>query len=355
MDPTFSPPEIEPTDPDEMYYSSPENEENLLPVLVHLKDDAGNAIADNVVITATTILGSLWNSTSPLNDSDDTYAGRLCERSKRHHSYFPPPYFTAERIICNNNTGFPKGDVQNTTYDGVARFERLLNTQRTDAVRRLYFVAEYNNTILTTFSHPFTVYPSGAKLEMVSPSQIPDTYVNHPMTIVVQTMMADDPVSPTSYSALTIGRHSVLTVDLTVSWDRKHFAALFKPGYVYHFHSLISTEVILGGSDVSENAKEDLRIRKRCINGSATFEDVRILTEATDVHLNITQSQPHYPWTRVPFEYNDVLVMDGIANVLNLSYSQNGGVFVTNGFNVSGKLIHLKRPTHGISHSVFCN
>ena len=330
MHPDYSPPAVEPTDPVDMIYTSPANEEALLPYMVLLKNDSGHLINDNIVVTATTIAEG---------GGPDSYTGTLCRRSKRHYSFWPPIYYDDERIVCLSNTSYPLGYTQNVTYDGVARFEHLLHTMPSDGVRRqVLFTAEYNGIMINVTSNPITVHPEGAKLEIVQPTNFNDVYVNEPQTVVVQTMM-EDSSSPTGYSALTVGRHSQLHVDLTISFDSKVYASLVEPGYSFHFQTLVSSSYLLGGKDVTTNAKEDLRIRKRCISGMATFEDVRILTVGSDVHLNITQTQPYWPWVRVPFHYQDVLEFPvaWYFNQLNLSATHSPAVAVSNGFDVLGQ------------------
>lgn len=329
MHPDYSPPAVEPTDPVDMVYTSPANEGALLPYMVLLKNDSGHLINDNIVVTATTI---------PEGNGPDSYNGSLCRRSKRHYSYWPPQWFDDERIVCLSNASYPLGYMQNVTYDGVARFEHLLHTKLSDGVRRqVLFTAEYNGITINVTSNPITVHPEGAKLEIIQPTNFTDVYVNEPQTVVVQTMM-ENASSPTGFSPLTVGRHSQLHADLTISYDSKVYASIVEPGYSFIFQTLVSTSYLLGGKDVTLNAKEDLRIRKRCISGMATFEDVRILTEAPNVHLNITQTQPYWPWVRVPFYYQDVLEFPVVVyfNQLNLSATYSPAVAVSNGFNVLG-------------------
>ena len=327
--PDFSPPAVEPTDPVDMVYTSPANERALLPYMVLLKNDSGALISDNIVVTATTI---------PEGNGSDSYDGSLCRRSQRHYAIWPPVYYDAERIICLSNATYPLGYVQNTTYDGVARFQNLLHTKPTEGTRRqVLFTAEYNGATINVATNPITVHPEGAKLEIVQPANFSDVYVNEPQTVVVQTMM-ENASSPTGYSLLTVGRHSQLHVDLTISYDSKQYARVVAPGYGFHFQSLVSTSYILGGKDVTLNAKEDLRIRKRCVAGMATFEDVRILTLGVSVHLNITQTQPYWPWVRVPFYYGDVLEFPSVySSQVNLSASYSPAVAVSNGFSVLGQ------------------
>lgn len=330
MHPDYSPPAVEPTDPVDMVYTSPANEGALLPYMVRLKNDSGHLINDNIVVTATTI---------PEGNSPDSYNGLLCRRSKRHYSYWPPQWYDDERIVCLSNVSYPLGYTQNVTYDGVARFEHLLHTKLSDGVRRqVLFTAEYNGITINVTSNPITVHPEGAKLEIVQPTNFTDVYVNEPQTVVVQTMM-ENASSPTGFSPLTVGRHSQLHADLTISYDSKVYASIVEPGYSFIFQTLVSTSYLLGGRDVTLNAKEDLRIRKQCISGMATFEDVRILTEASNVHLNITQTQPYWPWIRVPFHYQDVLdfPVTPYLNQLNLSFTSSPAVAVSNGFNVLGQ------------------
>lgn len=327
--PDYSPPAVEPTDPVDMVYTSPANERALLPYMVLLKTDSGELINDNIVVTATT---------APEVNGTGSYNGSLCRRSKRHYSIWPPVYYDAERIVCLSNATYPLGYVQNVTYDGVARFENLLHTQPTHgARRRVMFIAEYNGSTITALTNPITVHPEGATLEIVYPTNFSDVYVNEPQMVVVQTMM-ENASSLTGYSPLTVGRHSQLHVDLTISYDSKQYARVVAPGYGFHFQSLVSSSYQLGGRDVTLNAKEDLRIRKRCVAGMATFEDVRILTLGVDVHLNITQTQPYWPWVRVPFYYGDVLEFPLVYfSQVNLSASYSPAVAVSNGFDVLGQ------------------
>lgn len=173
-----------------------------------------------------------------------------------------------------------------------------------------------------------------AKLEIISAPQ-GNVYVNEPMTFTVQTM-AEDPSSPGTYINLTSGRHSALYVDLGIAWDTKEFYVYY--GSDVNFNELYTTTHILGGSDVSENGNFDLTIRKRCSSGTATFSDVRILTEATNIHLNFTQTLPYYPWERWPADYNDTVNVTSYYTFFTLSDGTvPPGVALTPAFNVTGK------------------
>ena len=59
-----------------------------------------------------------------------------------------------------------------------------------------------------------------------------------------------------------------------------------------------------------QNRYGDLVILKQCSGGTATFMDVRIMTEAMDIQLNFTQTIPYHPWKRWPPVYNDSWVLD---------------------------------------------
>ena len=72
-----------------------------------------------------------------------------------------------------------------------------------------------------------------------------------------------------------------------------------------NIHKVLDTDVTLGGTGVIENAKFDLMIRKRAMNGEAIFQGVRILDVMDFVQLNFTQTLPFFPWERRPFGYNE--------------------------------------------------
>lgn len=159
--------------------------------------------------------------------------------------------------------------------------------------------------------------------------------VNHPMTFTVKTI-AEDPSNPGTYIDLTTGRHSILNIDLTISWDSKKFYLYFPANF--NVNELFSSSYMLGGADVMENGRFDRVIRKRAVGGVATFTDVRITTEATDIRLNFTQTQSNFPWERRPSVYDPPRLgeVDGV-NVIWTLYNEttSGAVLLTPSFNVS--------------------
>lgn len=102
---------------------------------------------------------------------------------------------------------------------------------------------------------------------------------------------------------LTYGTDATLHIDLGVAWYWKYFFS--KPGSVYR--GVSSPLLTLAGKDVFETAQGDLIIRQRAVNGSASFEDVRILEEFSAVKLNFTMSKPEFDWRRVDDDYSDTL------------------------------------------------
>lgn len=159
------------------------------------------------------------------------------------------------------------------------------------------------------------------------------------MTFTVQTM-AVDPANPNSFIPLTTGRHSILNVDLTIAYDCKKFYIFFPSGN-FNFHQLASSTHTLGGADVIENGYFDLVIRKQCSSGTATFTDVRILDEATNIQLNFTQTLSYHPWERWPPVYNDAWVLDW-STWTQKTYVADSltspAVAFTNAFNVTRKI-----------------
>ena len=179
---------------------------------------------------------------------------------------------------------------------------------------------------------------AAAKLEITSGMQS-NVHVNTPMTFTVQTM-AVDPTNPTSFIPLTTGRHSILNVDLTIAYDWKKFYIYFPSGN-FNFHQLASSTYTLGGADVMENGYFDLVIRKQCSSGTATFTDVRILTEAMDMRLNFTQTLSYHPWERWPPMYDDAWVLDWTSWTQKTFVADSltsPAIAFTNAFNVTRKI-----------------
>ena len=162
------------------------------------------------------------------------------------------------------------------------------------------------------------------------------------MTFTIQTM-AIDPVNPKCFIPLTTGRHSILIVDLTIAYDNKQFFIFFPSGN-FNFHQLASSTYTLGGADVMENGYFDLVIHKQCSSGKATFTDVRILDETTDIRLNFTQTLPYHPWERWPPVYNDAWVLDWFTwtqkTYVDGSLTSPAVAF-TNSFNVTRKILNV--------------
>ena len=199
-----------------------------------------------------------------------------------------------------------------------------------------YAHSVHSSAILFIKSYPSPPTPhavAAASVEIVSVVNS-SVEVNQPLSFTVQTM-ADDPSSPGTLIPLTSGRHSALYIDLTVAWDFKKFYIIF-PGNL-NFFQIFSTEVTLDGSEVGENGRLDYTIRKQCVNGSATFSDVRILEEVTNLQLNFTQTLPYYPWERVPPNYNETIMYDFDAMVFMTSAAESysPAVVFTPPFNVS--------------------
>ena len=155
--------------------------------------------------------------------------------------------------------------------------------------------------------------------------------------------MAVDPTDPNNFIPLTDGRHSILNVDLTIAYDFKQFYIYFPSGN-FNFNQLFSSTYTLGGADVKENGYFDHVIRKQCSSGQVTFTDVRILTEATNIQLNFTQTLPYHPWERWPPIYSDTWVLDW-TTWTQKSYVDDSllspAVAFTNVFNVTGKVALL--------------
>lgn len=186
------------------------------------------------------------------------------------------------------------------------------------------------------FSHSSSVAAAG--MEFVSPSDGDpgNITVNHPMTFTVKTI-AEDPDNPGTFLDLTTGRHSALNVDLTISWDSKRFYFYFPANF--NINQLYSSQFMLGGTDIMQNGRFDTVIRKQAVGGVATFSDVRITTEATDVRLNFTQTLSNAPWERRPPVYDFNLESGTEDGVLLLWTITNGtappAVLLTSSFNVT--------------------
>ena len=148
---------------------------------------------------------------------------------------------------------------------------------------------------------------AGINITTHIPSQL---YVNEPLTIVAQTL-ARDPDDPDSLIPLTEGRHSSLNMDLTIGWEFKKFYIFFPAST--NLQELKVSNITLASRDAVVNGLYDIVVRKRCVMGQATFEDIRIIDVYSNVVINITQLLPYDPWERWPPLYNDTIVhYDGI-------------------------------------------
>ena len=162
--------------------------------------------------------------------------------------------------------------------------------------------------------------------------------VNHPLSFSVKTV-AYNPSTMATVD-LTTGRHSALNVDLTISWDSKRFYFYFPANF--NVNQLYSSQYVLGGTDTMQNGRFDTVIRKQAVAGVATFTDVRITTEATDIRLNFTQTLSNAPWERRPSEYDTDIFSGRVDGVLCLwtetANTTSNAVLLTPAFNVTCQL-----------------
>lgn len=345
----------------------------LEPVKVLILDGNDNLITEPVPVVATTVLAS---------GLPDTYDGVLCTHNKWTHRFGLCRYLNdgCVELSCNSSDpSYPLGKVEVVSENGVATFPRLLHTKpSTNGQRELLFTALINGTEINVTSNPLNVdcklkykvtaygmwgykltmhadcniihdnqsfiylfAVQAAKLEITSPllGDPGNVYVNQPMSFTVQTK-AEDPSTPGTYIDLTTGRHSTLTVDLTIAYDEKRFYIFF-PGGNFNLNQIAFSTYNLAGTDVEENGKLDRRVRKKCVNGAATFNDIRITTTAVDIRLNFTQTLSYYPWERWPPIYNGTTILDWTTFTLySLSDGENSpGVALTPPFNVTGALM----------------
>lgn len=163
--------------------------------------------------------------------------------------------------------------------------------------------------------------------------------INEPLNFTVVTL-TNDPLSPGTLIPLISGRHSILNVDLTITWDTKNFNVVF-PGN-YNFYRISSSQYTLAGSEVDKDGHFDMRIRKQCTNGTAVFNDVRIMDRAVNIQLNFTQTLPYFPWERVPSIYNDTINYRLQSMTFNtyVADSISPAIVFTSPFNVTCKCTH---------------
>ena len=179
---------------------------------------------------------------------------------------------------------------------------------------------------------------AAAGMEFVSPSDgDPDTVtVNHPMSFSVKTL-AYDPNDTMSMIDLTTGRHSALNVDMTISWDSKRFYFYFPANF--NINQLYTTAAQLDGTDAMQNGRFDTVIRQQAVDGVATFTDVRITTEATNIRFNFTQTLSNAPWERRPPVYDSAIMSEVVDGVLLLwtetVNNTSGAVLLSPEFNVT--------------------
>lgn len=165
----------------------------------------------------------------------------------------------------------------------------------------------------------------------------PSIPVNSRLSFSVQTMTYDL-ANPSSLVPLEDGRHSTLTIDLSVSWDYKRFYMTFPANF--NQNELLHSQYQLGGTGTSLNGLFDTVIRKKAVQGLATFDDVRILNEGADVRLNFTQTQSHFPWERRPAVYDPIIRSSKVGDVNTIwTYSNettSPAVLLTRSFSVIG-------------------
>ena len=165
--------------------------------------------------------------------------------------------------------------------------------------------------------------------------------VNHPLSFTVKTVTFNSSTMMTE--DLTTGRHSALNIDLTISWDSKRFYFYFPANF--NVNQLYSSQYMLSGTDTTENGRFDTVIRRQAVAGQATFTDVRITTEATDIRLNFTQTLSTAPWERRPPEYDTDIFSGRVDGVLCLwtetDNTTSNAVLFTPAFNVTCKLKNL--------------
>ncbi len=169
--------------------------------------------------------------------------------------------------------------------------------------------------------------------------------VNQPLNFTVVTMTVD-PLSPGTFIPLVTGRHSILIVDLTIAWDTKNFNVIYSGNY--NFYRLQLTQHTLNGSEVDINGQFDRRIRKQCSNGTASFNDVRIVDSAENIQLNFTQTLPYFPWERVPPVYNDSIyyIIESMTLKTYAANSISPAIVFTPPFNVTCELPYCGTSLH---------
>ena len=172
-------------------------------------------------------------------------------------------------------------------------------------------------------------------LNITSPTPT-SLFVNEPFTFTVQTL-AEDPDNNGSYIPVTIGRHSTLNIDMTISWDHKLFHLGMHP--TANFHYLLRSDCVMAGPGVTPNSRNDLRVRKRCVNGEASFPDIRVASVCSNITFNFTQTLPYYPWERWPPQYNDNIIFDipKLGMYTKAAKNMATGVAITPPFSVTRK------------------
>ena len=191
--------------------------------------------------------------------------------------------------------------------------------------------------VCTSLLYTCTVAAVGMEFDSPSDGDPGTVTVNHPMTFSVKTL-AYDPDNNTMMINLTTGRHSILNVDLTISWDSKRFYFYFPANF--NINQLYHTDAQLGGTGSMQNGRFDTVIRQQAVGGVATFSDIRILTEATNIRFNFTQTQSNPPWERRPPVYDSTIhsaIVDGVFLLwTETANNTSGAVLLSPEFNITG-------------------
>ncbi|KAK3592578.1 hypothetical protein CHS0354_018845 [Potamilus streckersoni] len=324
FDPVYSPAAVTPSDP-EKKYSVALNMITSFPIKVQIMEDGAEANSSelhSLYYNVSTV--DILTAHSPgIPDEWEESGGILCQWGQQ--GSFPQRIdhlsYTSLCGTSNKLTGY-LSDKGMMVVDGLQH-----RHSRVPANPRIYrFSVELpNGTIISVDSNPFIISTPAARLEFAVP---PPTYVvaNQPFSVSAKIVKDDGNV-------LTHGYDSALLVELQIAWE--YHSQVFMASNEKE-NTLYKAKIRLGGPEtVVKDETYNTVIGKRAFQGIVTFNDVRILDVTANVRLNLTMTNPYFPFLREPDIYKDlaskvIVVENGISvYFMNISWGTDPAILIS--------------------------
>ncbi|KAK3576183.1 hypothetical protein CHS0354_001202 [Potamilus streckersoni] len=319
-----SPEAIIPSDA-ERKYSVSLNMVTSFPVEVFIMEDGAAAVSSDLLSLNYNVstIDVLTAGSPGTRDDWAESGGILCQWGRKG----PFPQWMDRKLfeyVCGKNTTLTGyiSDEGKMIVDGLQHQHTII-----PANPRIYrFSVELpNGTIISIDSNPFEITTPAARLQFDVPP--PRSVVaNDPFNVSVEIVDADGNI-------VTAGYDSALVVELQIAWeyDSQVFMSTIEKDDI-----LYNAKIRLAGSEtLVKRATYNTVIRKRAVNGSVFFSDVRILDVTKKVRLNLTLTNPNFPFIREPDIYKDlkskVIFIEGGLSLyyVNVSWGTDPAVLLS--------------------------